>query len=779
MAQNEGSISILLDLVDKATPELTKFVSNYGKAVDNINKSTTDMASTTGSSLDSMGAAFSKLAGPIAAVVAALGSLGAMFEVAFKYAERVDTLADMGDKYGYTASQVAILDRAVKDANGSLEAVQGMQGKVASSMAKTGDEAGKAAEAYDRLGIKTTDGAGNLRSYADVTVDVAKKVQEGNLTTQEYADIIAVAGKAAMDSSVSVLAAAKAQELVNEMFSKGIGITEEAVKASGDYEAVTAKLSYIFDVMGSQLMQIIIPTFTELKQALIDSYVNGGLVAQAFDIIKGAAVVLTTVLQALGIMFVGLDLSVNIVIKTITALGNSLEILFTAPWGKKGEAFKNEWTKYWGDVVKVAEDANARITNLTKIGTAQGTVATPTGGKANAGGSAPPTPKASTGGKSQVAEWERYLKNLQQEADLLGKSSRAKTQYKINTIAADIANKKARETFVAKASALADEIAAFEASKKSKEEARKADEAWAKQIKDAMVSLQDEITQLEFENTLIGLNNEQRDVAIKKRELEKLGIDATTEGMTALLDKYQKELDIKKRNSDLTSILSNTESAKLEEQRRKMQLITEEYQKGADGRIKSDKEYFEAVDAVLGKQKESADTVSEFWLNAAKNMQNSMSTFFFDIMQGKMTDLAGDFKKMIDKMVADYLASQLASMLFGDIKSGSKTSSGGGLVQSVFGALSGMFKAGGGGVNSGDPYIVGEIGPELFVPRGSGTIIPADVTSNLMNSGGGNSLTVQVTAMDSQDVLRSLDKIKRPLAEMLNGTNRSYNLGGR
>jgi len=357
-------------------------------------------------------------------------------------------------------------------------------------------------------------------------------------------------------------------------------------------------------------------------------------------------------------------------------------------------------------------------------------------------------------------------------------TSRQKMLYKIETIASEMADKKAAATFRTKASALADLISTYEEQKKAAEEARKIEEKWAKQIKDAMVSLTDDIEQLAFENTLIGKNNEEREIAIRTRALEKIGIDATTEGMVALLDKYKQELDIKKRNDELTAILGDTETAKLEEQRRKLMLITEEYQKGADGRIKTEREYFEAIDAVLGKQKDVADTVSEFWLNAAKNMQNNMSSFFFDIMQGKMTDLAGSFKKMIDKMVADYMASQLSQLLFGDIKSGSKTSSGGGLVQAGWAALSGMFRAGGGGVNSGDPYIVGEIGPELFVPRSSGTIIPADVTSNLIG-GGSNSLTVNITAMDSQDVLRSMDKIKRPLAEMLNGTNRSYNLGVR
>jgi hypothetical protein len=43
------------------------------------------------------------------------------------------------------------------------------------------------------------------------------------------------------------------------------------------------------------------------------------------------------------------------------------------------------------------------------------------------------------------------------------------------------------------------------------------------------------------------------------------------------------------------------------------------------------------------------------------------------------------------------------------------------------------FKASGGPVESGQPYMVGERGPELFVPKGSGTIVPhgAGVTVNL------------------------------------------------
>ncbi len=50
----------------------------------------------------------------------------------------------------------------------------------------------------------------------------------------------------------------------------------------------------------------------------------------------------------------------------------------------------------------------------------------------------------------------------------------------------------------------------------------------------------------------------------------------------------------------------------------------------------------------------------------------------------------------------------------------------GDIAGNVGGAIGGLFKARGGPVGGGRPYIVGESGPELFVPAGSGSIIPND-----------------------------------------------------
>lgn len=67
---------------------------------------------------------------------------------------------------------------------------------------------------------------------------------------------------------------------------------------------------------------------------------------------------------------------------------------------------------------------------------------------------------------------------------------------------------------------------------------------------------------------------------------------------------------------------------------------------------------------------------------------------------------------------------------------------GGGLLGGLFGGLFGGFRASGGPVSGGTPYVVGERGPELFVPNTSGNILPgvpggsASVSVNVINNSG-------------------------------------------
>lgn len=81
------------------------------------------------------------------------------------------------------------------------------------------------------------------------------------------------------------------------------------------------------------------------------------------------------------------------------------------------------------------------------------------------------------------------------------------------------------------------------------------------------------------------------------------------------------------------------------------------------------------------------------------------------------------FRSLFNDLIAQAVrasANRLLMSIFGMASGGG---SGGGIA-GFFGKLFGGFRANGGPVSAGQAYVVGEKGPELFVPRNSGAIIP-------------------------------------------------------
>lgn len=75
------------------------------------------------------------------------------------------------------------------------------------------------------------------------------------------------------------------------------------------------------------------------------------------------------------------------------------------------------------------------------------------------------------------------------------------------------------------------------------------------------------------------------------------------------------------------------------------------------------------------------------------------------MLKGVLADIAQiAIKKTITEPLGNFISSSLSGV--------------------DFGSLFGGFKAEGGPVSSGRAYMVGERGPELFVPRSSGNIVP-------------------------------------------------------
>jgi len=82
----------------------------------------------------------------------------------------------------------------------------------------------------------------------------------------------------------------------------------------------------------------------------------------------------------------------------------------------------------------------------------------------------------------------------------------------------------------------------------------------------------------------------------------------------------------------------------------------------------------------------------------------------------------------------------------------------------ITGPIMGLFGlASGGPAKAGQPYIVGEEGPELFIPKASGTVIPNDTTMGIMGAGGpgmggGAVQNIVINAVDTQSFKQALAK---------------------
>lgn len=92
---------------------------------------------------------------------------------------------------------------------------------------------------------------------------------------------------------------------------------------------------------------------------------------------------------------------------------------------------------------------------------------------------------------------------------------------------------------------------------------------------------------------------------------------------------------------------------------------------------------------------------------AAKQAGEAMASAFEDaIVSGRK------LSEVLDGLVRDLMRIMIRNSITGPI------------AESLTGALTGLFRADGGPVTGSSPYIVGERGPELFVPNSNGTIVP-------------------------------------------------------
>jgi tape measure domain-containing protein len=155
--------------------------------------------------------------------------------------------------------------------------------------------------------------------------------------------------------------------------------------------------------------------------------------------------------------------------------------------------------------------------------------------------------------------------------------------------------------------------------------------------------------------------------------------------------------------------------------------------------------YIEGTNA-LKKQKDEADELIDKFDQIGEAIESSIKDNLRDAITGAQS-FGQAMTNVLNRIRDKIIDAQLDRLVGGFGEAFSKGARGGqrkGIGGFLAGLIGGLFRANGGPVKAGKPYIVGERQPELFVPRTSGTILPST------DIGGGsttnNMITVNVDA---------------------------------
>ena len=270
-------------------------------------------------------------------------------------------------------------------------------------------------------------------------------------------------------------------------------------------------------------------------------------------------------------------------------------------------------------------------------------------------------------------------------------------------------------------------------------------------------------------------------------ELEKLKAQVTrgTEDEKTVALK-QKQLDMMKienklviANENLKSLINNPKAteAEIEAQEEKIKNLEREYelvQLIANERINAADPAISRMDE-LNKQMRDLNDVIKQSVALSKAMGESFTESFKGVVRGTMT-VQDAFRNMLNR-IADFFidtAAQIAATqlqrsilgLFGNMFNFSTTPMND--VQGYGGGIP-KYAANGGPVGMRNPYVVGERGPELFVPNQSGNIIPNHDLAGI----GRGSTTVIVNVDASGSSVEGDEQESRELGRLIAGAVQS------
>lgn len=759
--------------------------------------------------------------------------------------ESAGELDQMAKKTGATVEALSGLKSAAKLSGTSLEEVGGGLQKLSKAMFEAAGGSQKQSDLFKSLGVEVTDSSGKLRDSGEVMLDLAKKLDSMDSSTQAVATAQMLLGKRGAEllpfmqdlAEIGELNAKVTSEMAAEadMYEKNL-VRLEGRKKSLYNTIASALLPVMRDftdalLASGSMTERLNDTAKQLKQDnVIETWAREGLraVAAFIDIfdacvrivrIAGNAIAATgaDIVSVLAFMDgIGAEMISE---KSLDPVKRRFATL-TSDLKSHAESFNEDMVKIWTAplfLTKLDEQFSQRDAGLKKPEeTAKRSFAIP------------------DQRPDKTSPFDSYLDSLNVESikDKLGKYEAMIEKGRL------LAVKEGRLGDMAKVTATVSSIQSIDEGKRI--------DAFAHSLDVAN-------QQYEFQNTLIGLNARDQALATEGRknflaveqqiwDAEKNGSKLSSEAqqrlrteaakstatlVQAVNDRFdaQQKFDETKRINAFTHSLEqaneqyifqtdligmNAQAQEIANVKRKNFLAVEQQiwdaeqsgtkltadtqQRLRDEAVKSTAVMVKAIEArweaerswetgVTKALNNYLDTVTNaaaqserLFTNAFKGMEDALVSF---VQTGKL-----DFKSLANSIIADLIRIQIQNSIMKPLAQATSGMSLSGMFSSAGNFLSGLFKADGGPVAGGQPYIVGEQGPEWFVPNGAGSIVPNGKSPSMPGGSDGSTATAQapininfsVRAMDARSFQSAMVQNK---AVVVGIVNQALNMRGR
>lgn len=660
-------------------------------------------------------------------------ALAAMAKNGIDAADRLDELSQ---RLGVSTEKLSGLGYAATLTGGNIDTIAGALPRLSKAIIAAGDDSSKMGQLFKAMGVDVKDAAGNFRDVEDVLPEVMDAFKGLKDDTLEQALAMEVFGKSGAEMLEFLnLGSDGLADMQKRAEDLGIVVSGDTAAAAAEFNDKLGDLRLATEAFATKLAAELLPALTELLQK-VTAFVSDG--ENARKTVDG----LTTGFNFVSDALTGVADIFRIVGETIGGALASMKGFYDVAaglvqldWGRIefGASMINEGRK--GAVAALFRGEDSQGNSLIRLGNdepEQGVslnFVEATGSGVTVNGRADTAANSAFGNRGQVDAQQKKIDALQREIGRLLE----------NRGTGGGGRKPA-------------------AARPEKSEAEKQAEALTRQYEQlqerqretiALFELEGEAAKVRYEiehGALKGLDEARAQEAIANAEVidtlerKKELLDeynATREQAEGVLQAIAEETEALRMSNEQWEIANNLKAAGVGIETELGQQIAR-----STSELYAQREAISDQVAVLDEFRQGASNALSDFVTGTKSAKDALNDFFDDLF-ARITQVIADrwIEQLFGSMGTtgggtaggDWFSSLLGGLFGGGTGGGtagaggaaaSGGASGGGFWAGLFSSFFGGGYAQGGQILGGRSYLVGENGPEMFVPRTAGTVIP-------------------------------------------------------